>query len=193
MILHDQFQRFLFEDVGIRGGVVRLDRSWRNLLDQHEYPIAVRDQLGQALAAVLLLASTIKLEGSLILQVQGDGPLHTLVAQATDARCFRGLAHWRGDVPEGSLSEVFGVGRLVLTIQTEGAEPYQGIVPLEGLNLTSAIEAYFEQSEQLATRCWTSCSAERVCVYPSRRSFASSAVARANESRKCWLPWVTQP
>ena len=74
MILHDQFQRFLFEDVGIRGGVGRLDRSWRNLLDQHEYPITVRDQLGQALAAVLLLASTIKLEGSLILQVQGDGP-----------------------------------------------------------------------------------------------------------------------
>lgn len=154
MIREDSFQRFLFEEIGIRGELVRLDESWRLVLDRHPYPEPVREQLGQAMAAVLLLSATIKFKGSLILQAQGDGPLHTLVAQATDQKTVRGIAHWRGEVPKGPLSAVFGAGRLVLTIQNEAAEPYQGVVSLEGENLAEALETYFSRSEQLATRLW---------------------------------------
>lgn len=152
--MHDQLQRFMFDGTAVRGKLVRLDRSWRDVLAQHDYPSGVRQQLGQALAAVLLLSATIKFKGSLILQAQGDGPLQTLVAHATDEKCVRGVARWRDAVPEGSLPQVFGSGRLALTVQTEGAEPYQGIVPLEGQNLAAAIEAYFERSEQIPTRLW---------------------------------------
>ncbi|NEV62127.1 Hsp33 family molecular chaperone HslO [Thiorhodococcus minor] len=158
----DTLSRFLFENAGIRGNLVHLDASWRAVLDAHSYPDAVQEPLGQALAAVALLAATIKFEGSLILQVQSAGPIRTLVAQATNARTLRGLARWQGDVPEqGSLAERFGEGRLVLTVQRPNAKPYQGVVPLEGADLSAAIEGYFSESEQLKTRLWLTANDQR--------------------------------
>lgn len=156
----DSFRRFLFEDIGVRGELVSLDASWQTVLERHPYPSAVSSQLGQALAAVLLLSATIKFRGSLILQAQSEGPLHTLVAQATHGLAIRGLAQWRTEVPLGRLAEIYGAGRLVLTIQNEGAEPYQGIVALEGANLAEAIQTYFSLSEQLATRLWLAADGE---------------------------------
>ncbi|NEX22531.1 Hsp33 family molecular chaperone HslO [Thiorhodococcus mannitoliphagus] len=157
----DTLSRFLFEHAGIRGNLIHLDASWRAVLDAHTYPAAVQEPLGQALAAVSLLAATIKFEGSLILQVQSAGPIRTLVAQATNARTLRGLARWQGEVPEqGSLDERFGEGRLVLTVQRQNADPYQGVVPLEGADLADAIEAYFKESEQLKTRLWLTANGE---------------------------------
>lgn len=157
----DSFQRFLFEDLGIRGELVRLDASWQAVLERHPYPPAVSSQLGQALAAVLLLSATIKFKGSLILQAQGHGPLNTLVAQATHQRTIRGLAHWRGEVTGETLSDIYGPGHLVLTVQNEDSEPYQGIVALEGDDLAGAIETYFSRSEQLATRLWLASDEQR--------------------------------
>ena len=157
----DSFQRFIFEDMGVRGELVRLDHSWHSVLDRHPYPANVGSQLGQALAAVVLLSATIKFKGSLILQAQSQGPLHTLVAQATHQRIIRGLAQWREEVPRGSLAEIYGPGRLALTIQNEGAEPYQGIVALDGSNLAEALQTYFSLSEQLATRLWLAADGDR--------------------------------
>lgn len=154
MIDRDNLHRFLFEEVGIRGELVQLDASWQAVLACHDYPPAVQSQLGQALAATVLLSATIKFKGSLILQAQSAGPLQTLVAQATHHRTVRGLARWNGEVPQGTLAETHGPGRLVLTIQTEGRDPYQGIVSLEGANLAEALQTYFSHSEQLQTRLW---------------------------------------
>lgn len=125
----DRFQRFVFEGLGIRGQWVRLSSSWNAVLEQHPYPPVVAEQLGQALAAAVLLSATIKFRGSLILQAQGDGPLQTLVAQATHRRTIRGLAHWRGEVQGRSFPELFGDARLVMTLQREAADPYQGLSP----------------------------------------------------------------
>jgi molecular chaperone Hsp33 len=151
----DRLYRFTFENIGIRGNLVHLDATWRAVLGAHPYPKAVRDPLGESLAAVTLLASTIKFEGSLILQAQGKGPIRTLVAQATHEHKVRGLARWEGEVPaDGTLAARFGEGHLALTIERSGAEPYQGIVPLEGADLSAAIERYFVDSEQLPTRLW---------------------------------------
>lgn len=158
---YDSLQRFLFEDLGIRGELVRLDASWRSVQERHPYPPKVAEQLGQALAATLLLSATIKFQGSLILQAQSGGPIQTLVAQATHHRSLRGLARWQGEVAGRSLAELFGEGRLVLTIQNEGSEPYQGIVPLEGANLAAALQSYFALSEQLPTRLWLAADGQR--------------------------------
>lgn len=160
--MHDQDQlfRFTFEQLGVRGEWVQLAASWRAVLERHHYPPTVRTQLGQALASVLLLSGTIKFKGSLILQIQGEGPLGTLVAQATDDRTIRGMAHWQGEVPDAALSEVFGAGRLVLSAD-KGGERYQGVVGLEGERLADAFEAYFRQSEQLPTRLWLAADGER--------------------------------
>ena len=157
----DSLHRFLFERTGVRGELVYLDASWRAILETHPYPDEVRRQLGEALAAVALLSCTIKFEGSLILQVQGSGPLRTLVTQATHRRTVRGLARWEGPVPTGTLPQTFGEGRLVLTVQPLRGERYQGIVPLQGPNLSAALETYFGASEQLATRLWLASTAQR--------------------------------
>lgn len=160
-INRDNLHRFIFEDVGVRGELVQLDASWQAVLACHDYPATVRSQLGQALAATVLLSATIKFEGSFILQAQGEGPLQTLVTQATHHRAIRGLARWDGKVPSGSLAEIYGSGHLALTIQTEGRDPYQGIVSLVGANLAETLQTYFSHSEQLHTRLWLAADDQR--------------------------------
>ncbi|OYV16340.1 MAG: molecular chaperone Hsp33 [Methylococcaceae bacterium NSP1-2] len=154
MTEQDILRRFLFEELGVRGEWVNLTASWQ-AAKQHQHGSAVVQQLlGQALVAVVMLSATIKFKGSMILQAQGDGAITTLVAQSTDERKIRGLVRSSGEVTAGSLESMFGQGRLVLTIDSGNAKPYQGIVPLQGEQLATALESYFEQSEQLNTRLW---------------------------------------
>lgn len=159
----DFVQRFVFENTDVRGELVRLDASWQQVLARHVYPVTVREQLGQALAATVLLSATIKFRGSLVLQAHGEGPLTMLVAQVTSERTLRGLACWRGSVQAGTLQEMFGQGRLVMTVApADGGERYQGIVALEGTNLAAALHTYFERSEQLSTTLWLA--ADQACA-----------------------------
>ena len=150
----DLLHRFLFENLGIRGEWVKLTTSWQTAKQHQQGPENAQLQLGQALAAVVMLSATIKFNGSMILQVQGDGDFKTLVAQSTHDRKIRGLIRSNVYVPEGPLESQFGQGRLVLTIEPDNAQPYQGVVPLQGSNLATALQTYFEQSEQLNTRLW---------------------------------------
>ena len=154
MSQQDLLRRFVFEDLGVRGLWVRLSESWQSA-QQHQHCTGdVQLQLGQALTAVVLLSSTIKFNGSMILQAQGDGPLKTLVAQATHDLKIRGLIRGDDNVIPGTLQDMFGEGRLVITVTSDNNQPYQGIVALQGDNLAAALEAYFSQSEQLNTRLW---------------------------------------
>lgn len=157
----DQLNRFLFDRCGVRGALVHLDAAWQAVLARHPYPPAVQPVLGEAMAAVLLLTATLKFEGALILQLQGDGPVTSLVAQATHRRTVRGLARWHGEVTPGPLAALLGDGRLVLTLQASTGEPYQGVVPLTGDRLATAIEGYFATSEQLPTRLWLAADGRR--------------------------------
>jgi molecular chaperone Hsp33 len=158
----DVLHRFVFEGAGIRGELVQLDATWAAVKEIQDYPPTVATQLGQALVAAALLSATIKLDGSLIVQVQGAGPLHTLVAQASSRGTLRGLAQWRAEVPAGpDLETVFGAGRLVMTAEAPGGERYQGIVALEGTDLAAALGTYFACSEQLPTQVWLAAGAER--------------------------------
>ncbi len=150
----DYLQRFLFEDLGVRGEWLGLQLSWQESKQKQNLCSSVQEKLGEALVAAVLMSATIKFEGSLILQAQGNGSLKTLVAQATHDRTIRVLARDDGTVKSGSLSEMMGTGRLVITIESEKGEPYQGIVSLEGKDLSEVITTYFLQSEQLQTRVW---------------------------------------
>jgi molecular chaperone Hsp33 len=154
MIEQDLLRRFLFEDSGVRGEWIKLTTSWQAAKQHQQGPQNAQLQLGQALAAVVMLSATVKFNGSMILQAQGDGDFKALVAQSTHDRKIRGLIRSNDHVPVGSLETLFGQGRLVLTIEPDDAQPYQGIVPLQGKNLATALQTYFEQSEQLNTRLW---------------------------------------
>jgi molecular chaperone Hsp33 len=154
MIEQDLLRRFLFEELGVRGEWVKLTTSWQAAKLHQRGSENVQQQLGQALAAVVMLSATVKFKGSMILQAQGDGDIKTLVAQATDQRKIRGLVKGKENVADGPLEAMFGRGRLVLTIESQNGQPYQGIVPLQGNNLAAVLQTYFEQSEQLKTRFW---------------------------------------
>ena len=152
----DCLRRFLFEEHGVRGEWVRLEESWRQA-KQHQILVsdAVEVQLGEALAAVVLLAATIKFTGSIVMQIQGGGDLKALLAQASNERNIRGLVRSSAKVSGLQLKEMLGgAGRLVLTVEPENADPYQGIVGVEADNLAGVLEDYFTQSEQLDTRLW---------------------------------------
>jgi molecular chaperone Hsp33 len=152
----DSLHRFMFEHFPIRGQLVHLDASWRALIEHRDYPVGIRDTLGQAVAASLLLASTIKFEGVLSLQLQGDGPVHLMLVQCTDGFGVRGLARYRRDgMDQLEFGAMFGSGTLTVTLETESAaQRYQGIVPITGGELADALQLYFENSEQLPTRLW---------------------------------------
>jgi molecular chaperone Hsp33 len=154
MIEQDILRRFLFEELGVRGEWVKLTNSWQAAKLHQRGSENMQQQLGQALAAVVMLSATVKFKGSMILQAQGDGGIKTLVAQATDQRKIRGLVRGKENITAGPMETMFGQGRLVLTIEMENGAPYQGIVPLQGSNLAAVLQAYFEQSEQLKTRLW---------------------------------------
>lgn len=138
---------------GARGELVQLEAAWQSILSRSDYPPAVARLLGETAVAAVLLAATLKIDGKLTLQVQGEGTVHLLVMQVTSERELRGLARWHGEV-EGEGLALMGDGRLVMTIETARGERYQGIVPLEGENLAQALEGYFDRSEQLPTRLW---------------------------------------
>lgn len=151
MTQQDQVLRFSFDQLDIRGELVWLTQTWEDVLSRHDYPPVVRKQLGSALAAVAILSVTVKFAGTMILQIQGKGPLRSLVVQVTNTGDLRGLARWDGVVPDGTLHQVYGDGRILITIIKDSGERYQSIVALSGDTLAAALNRYFEQSEQLPT------------------------------------------
>ena len=151
----DLIRRFFFEHSPVRGHIVHLDSAWAAMCERHEYPAPIRELLGEAAAAVTLIASTRKFDGTLTLQLQGPGPMHLLVAQCTPGFAVRGVARWTGAVPTGPLTDMAGEGRLTVSVETlDLAARYQGIVPLTPGRLAECLEAYFRDSEQLPTRIW---------------------------------------
>ena len=152
----DSLHRFIFEHFPIRGHLVHLDAAWRALIEHADYPAAIRDTLGEAAAASLLLAATIKFEGVLSLQLQGDGPVHLMLVQCTSGLAVRGLARYReAELKEASIANLIGAGNLTVTLETDDSpQRYQGIVPIAGQRLADSLQVYFENSEQLPTRLW---------------------------------------
>ena len=154
--MHDRdlHQRFLFEHLAVRGELVHSNQSWQEILKRHEYPANIRNILGEMAAAAMLLSATLKFKGSLIMQIQGNGPLAMAVIEATSERTMRGLAQWEGDISNMSLLEMLGTGRLVITIDPHKGERYQGIVDLSSGDIGQALEDYMLRSQQLETRLW---------------------------------------
>lgn len=150
----DCLRRFLFEEHGIRGVWVKLTDSWQAAKQHQNQPEIAVNQLGQALACVSMLSTTVKFDGAMILQAQSHGTISTLVAQATNERKIRGVVRAQNSLSSDSLTELFGDGCLILTIEVGNGQPYQGIVPLQGEKFADALQNYFEQSEQLKTRLW---------------------------------------
>jgi molecular chaperone Hsp33 len=149
----DRVRRFVLERHPIRGHAVRLADSWRQLREHQVYPPAVETLLGEAVSAVVLLAATLKFDGTLTLQLQGKGLVSLLVAQCTHDFKVRAMARNEAIEGEADFRALTGEGQIIVTVEaTDLASSYQGVVPITGHSLAESLEAYFVQSEQLPTR-----------------------------------------
>ncbi len=155
--MKDTLHRFLFENLAVRGELVHLDATWQAVLERHNYPLPVQKILGELMSAVSLLMATLKFNGQLIAQIQGDGPVSLLVVEGTSNNTLRATASLKQgheNFSDETLKGLFGDARLVITLEPEQGERYQGIVALTGENLAAALTDYLLRSEQLDTDIW---------------------------------------
>ncbi|MBW4968268.1 Hsp33 family molecular chaperone HslO [Pseudoalteromonas sp. CR1] len=150
----DLLHRYLFNELDVRGELVQIESAYNEMIANHNYPAPVKALLGELLVATCLLTATLKFEGEIAVQLQGDGPVKYAVINGDDKQNMRGIARLQSEVTGSTVKELIGNGYMVITITPNKGERYQGIVPLEHDTLSECIESYFEQSEQLKTRLW---------------------------------------
>jgi molecular chaperone Hsp33 len=153
VLVEDVLHRFMLERGGVRGVIVRLGPAWREVAGRANYPAALRDLLGQSLAASALLTGNIKLDGALSIELKSAGALRLLFAECSDTGRLRGLARWDGELPDELRLSSLPEAIMAITIgHAERGKRYQGLVDLRHSELAGALENYFQQSEQLPAR-----------------------------------------
>jgi molecular chaperone Hsp33 len=160
----DILQKFIFDNAAVRGELVEISNAWREIQSRHAYPKAVRALLGEMVAAAALLSANLKFNGSIVMQIHGDGLVKLLVVECDANLRMRATAKLRdgAEVPDDAsvvqLLNQHGRGRFVITLDPQdkvpGQQPYQGVVPLVGEDIATIIENYMLRSEQMDTKLW---------------------------------------
>ncbi|MCW5588473.1 MAG: Hsp33 family molecular chaperone HslO [Legionellales bacterium] len=151
----DFIQSFLINDWDLRGHIVRLGSTLRDIISQHAYPLELSQFLGQMLTSTCLLTASIKFSGQITLQMQSDGLVKLLVAKSDHHFNLRGLAQWDENALPKNLNDAIGEGKLVVTISLDNStQPYQSIIELRDRDLVKSLQHYFLQSEQIPTKLW---------------------------------------
>ena len=151
----DQLQRFVFDDLDARGCIVGLREACEAIQGTHYYPPALAIVLNQFVAAVSLLRDSIKIAGSVTMQLRGQGSISLIMADCMNDMSVRAIAEY--DVQslaagsEVNFSELGEEAILAITITPDEGERYQAIVPIEYPTLEQCLEDYFARSEQLPT------------------------------------------
>jgi molecular chaperone Hsp33 len=149
----DVLHRFMLERAGVRGVLVRLGASWREVAGRADYPEAIGILLGQSLAASAMLTGNIKLDGALSIELKSAGALRLLFTECSDQGRMRGLARWNDPLPEPFVVSDLPDALMAITIgHAERGQRYQGLVDLQQPSLAEALENYFTQSEQLPAK-----------------------------------------
>lgn len=164
----DSLMRVMFGRVSARAHLVRIHRSWFEVACRHDASMEAMAMLGEMSCASILLSASLKYEGSVILQIHGDGPVRLAVAECNSELGFRSTlkmsdtlevapgAQWKDLVNQNNL----GRFSVVLDPKVANQNPYQGIVPLHETGVAQALESYMTRSEQLPTRMWLACDGE---------------------------------
>ncbi|MDW5416076.1 Hsp33 family molecular chaperone HslO [Iodobacter sp. CM08] len=160
--MKDSLERFLFDGLPVRGEIVQLDATYKEVLTRHPYPPVLQKRIGELMAAAALLTATIKLDGTLVMQLRGNGPLKMLVVECTSEMTMRATARWEGLIAnDATLAELIGQGQFSIMIDPQDGETYQGIVGFEkGQSVAQIIETYMQRSEQLDTKLWLAADGE---------------------------------
>ncbi len=153
----DLLRPFQIERSQLRGRFVRLGGTVDQVLRAHDYPRPVADLLGELMVLVGGFAGMMKFDGSVSLQVRGNGPITLIVADCTNDGAMRGYASFDEEaveiLDEPEMPALLGHSQLVLTVDqtATGGEVYQGIVEVNHRSLTDTMRTYFRQSEQVPT------------------------------------------
>jgi molecular chaperone Hsp33 len=160
----DILQKFIFDNAAVRGELVEISNAWREIQSRHAYPTPVRAMLGEMVAAAALLSANLKFNGSIVMQIHGDGPVKLLVVDCDADLQMRATAKLRDgavvadDATVTDMLNQTGKGRFVITLdpldKMPGQQPYQGVVPLDGEDMATIIENYMLRSEQMDTKLW---------------------------------------
>lgn len=155
--MENYVQRFLLDDLDIRGAVVRLGPVWQQMLAARDYPAPVARLLGEMSATTLLIGGNLKQPGRITFQLRGSGPVSLLVIDCNERLHIRGMAKCDEAVPAaqltGSAPDLLGHGQLLLSLDLPSMrEPYQSFVPLDGDSIAEIFEHYLKQSEQQPAR-----------------------------------------
>jgi molecular chaperone Hsp33 len=156
-VTNDVLNRYLFDDLHARGELVQLKQSYQHIIANHNYPQGIQTLLGELLAATCLLTATLKFEGEISVQLQGDGPLGYMVINGDNKQVMRGIAKVKPGHDASNLSglrNLVGKGNMVITIRPKKGEAYQGVVALEADDLAGCLAHYFDVSEQIPTKIW---------------------------------------
>jgi molecular chaperone Hsp33 len=146
----DYVQRFLFEDLAIRGRLVCLTGAWQRMLDGRGYPPQIARLLGHTTALNVLLGANQKDAGRVTIQLHGAGPVRLLVTDCTEELRIRGMADFEKQSSFQDERELLGEGRMAVTLEDrKSGQFYQSLVPLEGDSLQEIFEHYLAQSEQV--------------------------------------------
>jgi molecular chaperone Hsp33 len=152
---------FQIEGWPVRGRLVRLGEAVDTIIKAHDYPEPVAALLGEACALAALVGSSLKFNGRLIVQAQGDGPVRYVVADYDTSGTLRGYCRFdEAEVAAASTGfarpgaqSLLGKGVFIMTLdQGPDFDRHQGITPIEGESLSLCAEHYFAQSEQVPTK-----------------------------------------
>ena len=164
MTQHDTLLRFIFKNTPIKGAAVRLTTVWKAMRQYQKWPLCVTRLMGEMTAGSILLASSLKFEGSLIMQVQGDGPVRLAIVEVRNGLLIRATVKMNEgeEVSDAmgmkELLNAHGHGRCAIMLdpkdRREGEPLYQGVVSLTGDSIAEALMGYMEQSEQIHTKLW---------------------------------------
>lgn len=152
----DQLQRFSFEGLDIRGELAHLNEAFEAIIERHPMPELVTIALGELMAATALLSANLKFPGRLTLQMRLTGSVSLLQAETNEKGQLRAIARYEEEA-ELHLAD----GSLVITIEPDVGQKYQGITPVSAGNVSQSLEEYFYQSEQLPTKFWLACDGKK--------------------------------
>ena len=203
----DILQKFIFDNAAVRGELIEVSNAWREIQSRHDYPKAVRNLLGEMVAAAALLSANLKFNGAIVMQIHRRRP-----GQAAGGRVRRRPAPARhrqaGARRRGrrrrhrrpQLLNQHGRGRFVITLDPQdkvpGQQPYQGVVPLIGDDIATIIENYMLRSEQMDTRLWLAADdnvARGLLLQKLPRNSASKARSPRPPRKKTWKPGPAPP
>lgn len=160
----DTLSKFIFKHTPMKGGAVKLTTAWKAMRHYQQWPLSVTRLVGEMTAGSILLASSLKFEGSLIMQIQGDGPVRLAIVEVRNGLLVRATVKMNEteavDDAMGlkALVNAHGKGRCAIMLdpkdRRDGEPLYQGVVPLTGETVADALMGYMQQSEQIHTKLW---------------------------------------